>query len=163
MSPAKVARYIKLEVPADRLGTSGSLNLYEFNIFGKLNVTASDASLLTLQVEGNSLMPVFEAERTVYSVNVAKEIEKVNIKAEARNPECEIGGDLGEKSLILGENDFFITVKSADRMTERIYTVKVYRADKSAIAGIESLSIEGLELESDFSPSTHLYRMETKD
>lgn len=163
VSPAKVARYIKLEVPADRLGTSGSLNLYEFNIFGKLDVTASDASLLTLQVEGNSLMPVFEAERTVYSVKVAKEIEKVNIKAEARNPECEIGGDLGEKSLILGENDFFITVKSADRMTERIYTVKVYRADKSAIAGIESLSIEGLELEPDFSPSTHLYRMETKD
>ena len=44
VSPAKVARYIKLEVPADRLGTSGSLNLYEFNIFGKLDVTASDAS-----------------------------------------------------------------------------------------------------------------------
>lgn len=66
------------------MGTSGSLNLYEFNIFGKLDVTASDASLLTLQVEGNSLMPVFEAERTVYSVKVAKEIEKVNIKAEAR-------------------------------------------------------------------------------
>lgn len=60
VSPAKVARYIKLEVPADRLGTSGSLNLYEFNIFGKLDVTASDASLLTLQVEGNSLMPVLK-------------------------------------------------------------------------------------------------------
>ncbi len=162
LASAKVARYIKLEIPADRLGTSGALNLYEFNIFGKLDINAADASLVTLQVEGNSLTPAFDAERTAYSVNVAKEVEKVSIKAEARNPESEVSGDLGEKSLALGENNFFITVKSADKTAEKVYTVKVYRADKSAIAGIESLSIEGIELDPAFSPSTHLYRMETK-
>ena len=41
--------------------------------------------------------------------------------------------------------------------------MKVYRAEKSTIAGIESLSLEGIDLEPAFSPSTHLYRMETKN
>lgn len=162
VSPAKVARYVKLEIPSDRMCASGILNLYEFNIFGKLNVTGDDASLKTLQVEGNSLTPAFEAERTVYTVNVAKEVEKVVIKAEARNPECELSGDLGEKALKLGENNFFITVKSADETVEKSYTIRVYRAEKSAVPGMVSLSIEGIELEPVFSPSTYLYRMETK-
>lgn len=162
LSPSKVARYVKLEIPADRMGTTKTLNLYEFSIFGALNVQADDALLQTLQVEGNSLTPAFEAERTVYTVNVAKEVEKVTINAEPRNPESELSGDTGEKALSLGENDFFIKVKSADGSAEKTYTVKVYRAEKSAITGIESLSVEGIELSPVFSPSTHVYRMETK-
>lgn len=163
VSPAEVARYVKLEIPADRMGTSKTLNLYEFSIYGTLNVQSDDASLKVLQVEGKILNPTFEAERTVYQVNVAKEVETVTIKAEARNPECKLSGDLGEKSLVLGENNFFITVKTADDVAGKIYTVKVYRAEKSTIAGIESLSLEGIDLEPAFSPSTYLYRMETKN
>lgn len=163
VSPAEVARYVKLEIPADRMGASKTLNLYEFSIYGTLNVQSDDASLKVLQVEGKILNPAFEAERTVYQVNVAKEVETVTIKAEARNPECKLSGDLGEKSLVLGENNFFITVKTADDAAGKIYTVKVYRAEKSTIAGIESLSLEGIDLEPAFSPSTHLYRMETKN
>lgn len=162
LTTAKVARYVKLEIPADRMGTSKTLNLYEFNIYGALNTASDDAVLKALQVEGSSLTPVFEAERTVYTVNVAKEVEKVTINAEPRNPESELSGDTGEKSLELGENDFFITVKSADGTAEKTYTVKVCRAEKSTIAGMESLSIEGIELSPAFSPSTYTYRMETK-
>ena len=145
------------------MGASKTLNLYEFSIYGTLNVQSDDASLKVLQVEGKILNPAFEAERTVYQVNVAKEVETVTIKAEARNPECKLSGDLGEKSLVLGENNFFITVKTTDDAAGKIYTVKVYRAEKSTIAGIESLSLEGIDLEPAFSPSTHLYRMETKN
>lgn len=162
LSPAQTARYVKLEIPEERMSSSKTLNLYEFSIFRKLNVTSDNADLHTLQVSGSRLTPAFTPERTTYSMEVAKEVELITILAEAKNENSVLSGDLGEKKLKLGENSFFITVTSADGTGTKTYTIQVNRAEKSSIAGLESLSIENLNLIPAFSPSTHLYRTEVK-
>lgn len=158
--PAKAARYVMLDIPEERMNSEKNMNLYEFGIYGKLVAEPGETGLNNLMVSVGELSPVFNAERTTYAVNVAKEVETINIQALAKNENAVISGDLGERTLKYGDNNFFVKVVSADEIASKTYRIKVNRAEKSEIAGLKSLSIKNLDLLPEFSPSTRSYRTE---
>lgn len=162
VSPAKSARYVKLEIPEARMGSQKKISLYEFNIYGTLFVANNDARLTSINISTGALSPAFDMEHTAYTVDLDKEIENITIQALARSANAVITGDIGEQTLLYGQNNFYITVTAEDGITKEIYTITVNRAEKSAITGIKSLSIENVELLPAFSPSTFNYRTETE-
>jgi lysophospholipase L1-like esterase len=162
ISPEKTARYVKLEIPENRMGSEKKINLYEFEIYGNLTTTSGDTNLSKLNILEGRLFPDFNPARTNYSLNVAKEIDKITIQAAARNENATLDGDLGEKTLQPGNNNFFITVTAADLSTAKTYCLTVNRAKKSTLAGLKSLSINDAELFPAFSPANTAYRVEVK-
>ncbi len=162
LATSKTARYVKLEIPADRMGSNKAINLYEFEVYGKLLVTSNDARLRSLSLSAGTLYPSFDPERTSYTVNLPKEADKITIQAAARDEAAVVSGDTGEKNLQLGANSFAVSVKAADNTTTKTYYLIINRAEKSTLAELKSLSINGAELLPAFSPSIVAYRTEVK-
>ncbi len=156
---AKDARYVKLEIPESRMGSEKKVNLYEFEVYGKLSSSQNDADLVMLKTTAGTITPGFDPARTNYTLTVAKEVDKITIQAAARNESAVIStGDLGEKTLQLGENHFPVTVTAADQVTKKTYYLTVTRTKKSSLAELKSLTIDGVELVPVFSPSNLTYR-----
>lgn len=161
LASAKTGRYVKLEIPENRMGSQKKISLYEFNIYGTLVAAADDARLASINIPVGVLSPAFDMEHTAYTVNLDKEVESIKIQALPRNANATITGDIGEQSLSYGKNEFYITVTAEDGVAKKIYKITVNRAEKSAITGIKSLSIENMEFFPAFTPSTFDYRMES--
>ncbi len=154
----KDARYVKLEIPEARMGSEKKVNLYEFEIYGKLLTTQADADLTMLKTTGGTLTPGFDPSRTNYTLTVPKEVDKIMIQALARNESAIPSGDLGEKALQLGENRFSVTVTAADQVTRKTYYLTITRTKKSDLAELKSLTIDGIDLVPAFISSNASYR-----
>lgn len=92
---------------------------------------SQDNSLKSLSVEGQSITPEFDKDKTEYKLELDQEIEKINIKAEANDSKAEVSG-AGEKNLSFGENTFEIKV-TAENGNEKIYKLIVNVIDKDPI------------------------------
>ncbi|MDL2252185.1 cadherin-like beta sandwich domain-containing protein [Odoribacter sp. OttesenSCG-928-J03] len=90
----------------------------------------SDASLKSLNVSDGTLAPTFVAETVNYTVNVGYEVESITITATPTHESATVSGDLDKYTLLVGENILKITVTAEDGVTEKVYTVKVVRANK---------------------------------
>jgi hypothetical protein len=162
VNSSQSARYVKLEIPEDRMGNNKQIDLYEFEIYGKLDISENNADLKILNLSSGKLFPDFEGNRTYYMLDVSKETDQITIQASALHENATISGDIGEKTLQIGENKFSITVKSANNSTTKVYYIQVNRASLSAVAGLLNLSVEEAEILPGFGPSTFEYRTEVK-
>ena len=81
--------------------------------------------LKSLEVEGHLVNPEFDKEEPEYTLNVAYEIDRVNIVAEAEDSNAFVTGD-GEFILEVGENIRNIIV-TAEHGETKTYKVKVTR------------------------------------
>ncbi|MDR2713845.1 MAG: hypothetical protein LBB91_12115, partial [Clostridiales bacterium] len=84
----------------------------------------ANADLLLLEVSDGSLIPAFDPAKTEYNVHVW-DIDKIEIFAQAAVGTIKTGSDVGVQDLVLGENEFKITVVAPNGTTEKVYTVTV--------------------------------------
>ena len=100
------------------------------NGFSVRCVTAlnTDATISNLTVSEGVLTPDFNADTLHYTVNVANEILSIFIEAIPNDPNATVNGDIGEKTLTVGNNPFTITVVAEDGETTLSYNVMVIRA-----------------------------------
>ena len=121
---------------------------------------SSDATLASLSISGVSLTPAFSPNTLVYQASVPNTTSSAAVTAVAASSKATIGATkegspytLGYSTpLVVGVNDFVITVTAADGTTTKAYTVHLTRG-ASSDADLASLSVSGLGLSPSFAPS----------
>lgn len=124
---------------------------------------SEDKALKTLTiegVEGVELTPAFDAEVTEYSVVVGKDIDKIDIKAEANDPKAKVEVINVEK-IEEGDNLIKIVVTAEDGTT-RTYSINVKKQEEKVI-GLSSLKVQGYTIEPKFSPDVYQYKLTILD
>ena len=90
---------------------------------------SEDATLKSLTVSNGELSPVFAADVTEYTVDVAYSVNNITITGTANHANATVANVTG-KALEVGENPISITVTAEDGATKKDYTVTVVRAEK---------------------------------
>lgn len=84
---------------------------------------SQDNSLSSLTVSEGTLSPEFNKDILEYNLSLSSKVSKLIIGASATDTKSVVEG-LGEKELVIGENDFEITV-TAENQSVRKYLIKV--------------------------------------
>jgi len=141
-------------------GTSSSMTStpVSYTVFG---AESNDKTLGSLSVTNGStaytLSPAFMAggATTSFATTVPNSIDKVVLAATPKDGKASIlPGDLGEKSLSVGDNSYHLTVTAEDGSTE-VYTISVKRL--SNVATLSSLSLSGVTITPNFNSGTLNY------
>ncbi|MDR2149016.1 MAG: Ig-like domain-containing protein [Tannerella sp.] len=103
-------------------------------------VLSSDATLAAIAVSSGTLTPAFSPNITEYTVEVANSVNSITLTATASHAAATVSGD-GTKSLSVGSNVFYITVK-AENGSLRTYTVTVNRGKSSPV----TVAVTGVSL-----------------
>ncbi|MDL2315402.1 T9SS type A sorting domain-containing protein, partial [Bacteroidales bacterium OttesenSCG-928-C19] len=102
----------------------------------------TNANLATLSVSAGTLSPAFNADTTLYNVNVAYEVDEITISATTADTYATVAGT-GARKLEVGENPCMIVVTAEDSTIIKAYAVVVTRANN---VGIDELRAENEEL-----------------
>ena len=129
-----------------------SKKTYNINV---IRAKSSDANLSNLQVNKGSLSPAFHADSINYVVNVAHTDDRISVIGTANHTLAIVTGNVGNDTLIVGENEFTISVTAEDG-TLKLYRVKVVRG-ASSDATLGSLSLTTGSLSPAFNPNTISY------
>ena len=121
---------------------------------------SDDKSLKSLVIEGVELAPAFDPEITDYGVTVNKDVEKLDIKAEASSDKSKVEIS-GNEKLQNGDNIIKITVTAEDGTT-RIYTINTNRKGDDVVT-LASLKVNGYTLNPKFSSDVTEYRITILD
>ena len=89
----------------------------------KTDDKSSVNTLKSLSVEGQTISPSFDKDKTDYTLTVSNDVKKIKINAEVADSKATLSG-IGEKELKEGENNFAIIVK-AENGEEKTYNLKV--------------------------------------
>ena len=118
----------------------------------------SVANLASLTVNPGTLTPVFSANTTSYTVNVANTVTAITITGVASQQSAIVAGNVSNAPLIVGNNNFTIKVTVLDYQDTivKYYYVKVIRATSSN-ANLASLTVSSGTLSPVFSPNTTNY------
>lgn len=92
---------------------------------------SSNNNLASLSIEGVNITPEFDRGELEYSAEVANNVEKIIIHAEAADSNATVSG-YGEKELVEGVNEFNIIV-TAENGSTKTYTILVTRQEKDPI------------------------------
>ena len=92
---------------------------------------SSNNNLSSLSIEGVNITPEFDRGELEYSAEVANNVEKIIIHAEAADSNATVSG-YGEKELVEGVNEFNIIV-TAENGSTKTYTILVTRQEKDPI------------------------------
>lgn len=127
--------------------------------------TAQSASLIDLQISGQTLYPNFSANTYHYTVNVLNNVSSITISATAGNNDTiENAADLTNVSLNLGSNVIPIRVRNSDG-TFREYTIDIFRGYLSNNANLTDLTIthpsKNIVITQAFDPNLLEYTVET--
>lgn len=128
-----------------------------------LNINRTKSSVNTLSgitVSEGELSPEFNSNTTSYIVNVAGDVEKIDIQATLTDDRANITSGIGEHNLVVGENTITIRVVS-ESGAPLDYTIKVIRAQKSNNY-LSSLTVDGV-LIPDFDKEITEYTLEKVD
>ena len=101
----------------------GSYTDYTININRQKN---DDATLSSLEVEGQTLSPEFNSNVTNYNVEVLNTVDNVNIIAKANDTNASISG-AGNQAVNVGANNFNIVVTAQDGTTNKTYSINITR------------------------------------
>jgi LPXTG-motif cell wall-anchored protein len=123
------------------------------------SIPSTDATLSNLSVSAGTLSPVFASGTEEYGVEVPYSASSITLTAETTDANATVTGDVGAKSLNVGQNKFEITVTAEDGIATKIYTVIVTRA-ASTDATLSNLSVNPGTLSPAFSSATTSYNVE---
>lgn len=129
----------------------------------------SDATLKSLGIKPEKYdFSGFKKDKTQYSVRVPKDVEEIEIYAEATSSKAKVVGT-GKAQLKTGKNNLVVQV-AAENGTTQTYTIEVTRGDAEATAttsdskknefGLSSLDISGLTLSPSFKTGTYEYKVD---
>ena len=130
---------------------------------------SSDATLKKLGIKPDKYdFSGFKKDKTQYSVQVPKDVEEIEIYAEATSSKAKVVGT-GKAQLKTGKNNLVVQV-AAENGTTQTYTIEVTRGDAEATAttsdskknefGLSSLDISGLTLSPSFKTGTYEYKVD---
>jgi hypothetical protein len=132
---------ITLHVPA------GLKTLYEtFDVWKNFNIVDDGkdvtgmARLSSLAVSAGVLSPTFRQSQYSYTVTVPQSVANITLTATPAYGGTVSGN--GQKSLNIGENDFSLSVTSADGKQQITYTVKVIRLEVDIVLELISAANE---------------------
>lgn len=147
-----------------RVNYNGTTKYVASNLLTNTNPTEeeekSNNNLKTLVVKGFSISPSFKAETLEYSLQVTDDTEKLDITAEAENEKATVEIE-GNEVLAEGENLIKIIVTAEDGTT-KTYTLKAIKQEGEAF-GLQSLTIKGTNISSQFSTDLYEYEIKVKD
>jgi hypothetical protein len=124
-----------------------------------VRTTSPDVSLSSLTVSEGNLDPQFNANTTIYTVNVAHSVKTIDVVGTANHPAATVSGNVTGRPLLVGENNVvLITVTAADKVTTKTYTVIVRRATASD-ATLKSLTPNKGKLSPAFDPAVNNYSL----
>ena len=130
----------------------------------------SDASLKSLGIKPEKYdFSGFKKDKTQYTVKVPKDVEEIEIYAEATSSKAKVVGT-GKTQLKTGKNNLVVQV-TAEHGTTQTYTIEVTRGETEASAtttsnskkdefGLSSLEVEGLTLNPSFETGTYEYKVD---
>ena len=130
----------------------------------------SDASLKSLGIKPEKYdFSGFKKDKTQYSVQVPKDVEEIEVYAEATSNKAKVTGT-GKTQLKNGKNTIVVQV-TAENETTQTYTIEVTRGDAGTTAttsskdefGLSSLEINGLTLEPSFETGIYEYKVDLKE
>ncbi|MBR2704597.1 MAG: cadherin-like beta sandwich domain-containing protein [Clostridia bacterium] len=121
---------------------------------------SDDKTLKSLSIEGLELNPAFDAEITDYAVTLDKDLDKLDIKAEATSEKAKVE-ITGNEELKDGDNVIKITVTAEDGTT-RLYSITATK-QSAAAATLSVLKIAGYTLNPTFSPEVKEYKLTILD
>ncbi|GHT19082.1 hypothetical protein AGMMS4957_02580 [Bacteroidia bacterium] len=107
-------------------------------------VPSSDAILSSLAVTGYSILPVFDANTTVYTLTVPNGVNSVTIEATATDSKSVTG--TGSKFIAVGENPFTITVTAEDGATTKEYLLIITREAENSVTAVATQTIISLQI-----------------
>lgn len=122
---------------------------------------SNNANLKSLTVENQELVPKFSSTTTSYTIKVAKDITKLELKAEPEDAKAKVTVQ-GNKQLKEGENNIVISV-SAEDGTVKQYEIKATKEAETKILGLQSLKIKNTNIETIFKPEQYDYEIEIKE
>lgn len=115
---------VEIEVTAE---DGQNKNTYKIKVI-RGEVTEPSAYLKDLVINniGATLSPSFDSKNNKYTVQVGKEIEKLDFKYEQEDPLAEVTIE-GNENFVEGENIVKIKVVSSDEKDEQVYEIKVIK------------------------------------
>jgi hypothetical protein len=134
-----------------------SIGAYEYS-----NITLStDATLQQLVVTPGTLTPNFAANIFSYTVDVAYDIETIDITGTATDANAVVTGNVTGKSLDVGENTVTITVRAEDNLHTNDYVVTINRQQAlSTDATLQQLEVSPGILTPDFNANIFSYTVD---
>ncbi len=123
---------------------------------------SNNANLKSLTVTGEEFLPVFDKETTSYTMKVAEEVTKLEVKAEAEDEKATVTIK-GNDELKEGENTVTITVTAEDGTTKN-YEIKVTKlVGEVTKLGLQTLTIKDTSIERMFKSDVYVYEIEIND
>lgn len=116
--------------------------IYTINVYRTDNRDKTN-TLSMLDVDGYTLNPTFDKNKTSYSLNVKKDITSVNISAKLDSEKSSFVSGYGPRNVKLeyGDNSVLIKVKSESESI-KTYTIKIVREDaRSSNNYLKSLNV----------------------
>lgn len=116
-------------ITVSRLAAGGESAVTELP-FTVLPPPSSESALTVLFTEAGELVPSFSSDCLNYSLSVSSEIDTVEFSTvPSEGATCKVNRK--KLSAAGSKTDFKITVTAADGKTKSVYTVQVYRSEKS--------------------------------
>lgn len=112
------------------------------NIESKVRIVSDDNTLKSLEISSLGLVPSFSSDVTSYKASV--DVDRIVINAVASDEAAVVNGDIGEKKLEYGVNNFIITVTSARGNVRNYYlyiTRKLAEVKKDSDFTLKSLTL----------------------
>jgi len=122
-----------------------------------LEVTSSDSSLKLLTLEEIDISPIFQTDKYEYEIKLPYKFEKINIVAEANNPNAKISGD-GRRYLNEGNNEYEVVVTATDGTTTT-YKIIIIRENANDDVTLKNLIVEGYVLSPKFDKKVYEYTL----
>ena len=123
---------------------------------------SNNKNLKSLTISGDyKLTPAFNKDVTEYSLNVASDINSIDIKAVAEDDNAKVTIK-GNDKLLMGENTVEVKVTAEDGTT-RTYKINVTKGDtenNDLGLGLSELTIDGYTLTPEFSTGVYEYKLD---
>jgi len=115
-------------------------------------------NLKNIIISNNELSPTFDPNITEYVANVASDVLNITIIGETNHANAKMRGNVNNMALEMGENKVNITVTAENGVTEKTYTVTVFRA-ASIDATLNNITVINGELLPTFAPNITEYEV----
>ena len=123
---------------------------------------SNNSNLKALSIEGATILPTFSPSVTSYTVQVAKDIQKLNVNAVAEDEKATISIK-GNEQLKEGENLITVSV-SAEDGTVKIYEINVERLpEETIVLGLKTLKIDGTDIDKRFKTDVYNYEIKVEE
>lgn len=105
---------------------NGNTKEYRIDVTKTDNPELANTNLENLAIEFTTLEPAFQADILEYTATVGSDIEILNVLAVPQRENAQVT-ITGHENLQFGENTVEVRVLAEDGISEKIYTIKVYR------------------------------------